>query len=410
MPPGVLAQMRPTWDKVWFPPRPFHISTFDDVFVVSEGLVVTRDGELVAPTVTQHTADAIKAARESVKAVIAGRECRRISDNVVLCRKPGCATYGHWLVEMLPWIVLASRWPEPVQFLVQELGGAMPSIMRQSFALLGIDEQRVLQAGFEPVRVERLIVVHGLTEHGLYMSPVALDCLQAITEQIAPSGPDAIFLTRSTLPSRRLVDEAQVLDDARRAGFVVVDPATMPLTEQVALFKAARRIVGVMGSALANLAFASPRTEVFVLAPDNMPDTFFWFLAAHRRLAMTEIRCRTAPPRTGHAEYDLFVQLDEADQALILDRTINHHPPPLWFDAEYYCLRYPDVAAAGVDPLAHYIEFGWRENRRPSEIFDGVAYLKAYDDVRAAGIDPLVHYLRFGRREGRRVASGGSLA
>lgn len=35
------------------------------------------------------------------------------------------------------------------------------------------------------------------------------------------------------------------------------------------------------------------------------------------------------------------------------------------FDAAYYLEEYPDVAASGVNPLAHYCAHGWREGRRP---------------------------------------------
>lgn len=35
------------------------------------------------------------------------------------------------------------------------------------------------------------------------------------------------------------------------------------------------------------------------------------------------------------------------------------------FDASYYLAEYPDVATAGLAPLAHYCDHGWREERRP---------------------------------------------
>jgi hypothetical protein len=52
-----------------------------------------------------------------------------------------------------------------------------------------------------------------------------------------------------------------------------------------------------------------------------------------------------------------------------------------------------------VNPLDHYHDFGWREGRDPSAAFDTKAYLAANPDVAAAQIDPLVHYLQFGAEE-----------
>ncbi|WP_132255289.1 Ig-like domain-containing protein [Methylobacterium segetis] len=61
----------------------------------------------------------------------------------------------------------------------------------------------------------------------------------------------------------------------------------------------------------------------------------------------------------------------------------------------------PDVRAAGVDPRAHYDQYGWKEGRDPSADFDTQLYLKHNPDVDQAGISPLGHYEAFGRAEGR---------
>lgn len=63
----------------------------------------------------------------------------------------------------------------------------------------------------------------------------------------------------------------------------------------------------------------------------------------------------------------------------------------------------PDVAAAGIDPSAHYDQYGWKEGRDPSATLHTSAYLAANPDVAAAHIDPLLHYLQFGADEGRHL-------
>lgn len=71
------------------------------------------------------------------------------------------------------------------------------------------------------------------------------------------------------------------------------------------------------------------------------------------------------------------------------------------FDRDLYLSSYPDVAGCGMDPLRHYVEFGWREERRPSSFVDTSWYLENYPDVRQAGVNPLLHYVRHGQKEGR---------
>jgi hypothetical protein len=73
----------------------------------------------------------------------------------------------------------------------------------------------------------------------------------------------------------------------------------------------------------------------------------------------------------------------------------------LLFDRDWYLENYPDVAQAGIDPLVHFMELGWREGRDPGTEFATSAYLKANADVAASGINPLLHYIEFGHAEGR---------
>jgi glycosyltransferase involved in cell wall biosynthesis/SAM-dependent methyltransferase len=110
------------------------------------------------------------------------------------------------------------------------------------------------------------------------------------------------------------------------------------------------------------------------------------------------------------------------------------------FDAAWYAQAYPDVAASGLEPIAHFALLGAGQGRNPNALFDtawyrttyaGVMadvphpvfdyldggatagrdpgprfhtpwYLSAYPDIAAAGVNPLSHYLVCGQDEGRR--------
>jgi len=68
------------------------------------------------------------------------------------------------------------------------------------------------------------------------------------------------------------------------------------------------------------------------------------------------------------------------------------------FDPDYYLRTYPDIAAAGVDPLVHYLDHGRSEGRRPTVLFDPEWYVEQNPDVRG---DPLEHFLDVGGQQGR---------
>jgi hypothetical protein len=73
------------------------------------------------------------------------------------------------------------------------------------------------------------------------------------------------------------------------------------------------------------------------------------------------------------------------------------------FDPAWYLRTYPDVAAAGVDPVAHFLAHGAEEARDPGPGFSSGSYFADNPDVAASGQNPLLHYLKSGRAEGRRV-------
>ncbi len=96
----------------------------------------------------------------------------------------------------------------------------------------------------------------------------------------------------------------------------------------------------------------------------------------------------------------LAAGLDPSAHYLSFGVRENRDPNAL-FSAKGYLSANPDVAGAGAAPLSHYLASGAGEGRDPSALFDDEAYLRANPDVGAAGLNPLAHYLAFGRDEGR---------
>jgi hypothetical protein len=63
------------------------------------------------------------------------------------------------------------------------------------------------------------------------------------------------------------------------------------------------------------------------------------------------------------------------------------------FDARWYLATYPDVAASGVDPIRHYLEFGAPEGRNPSPDFDTTSYLADHPMLSVWGLNPFVAFI-----------------
>jgi hypothetical protein len=78
------------------------------------------------------------------------------------------------------------------------------------------------------------------------------------------------------------------------------------------------------------------------------------------------------------------------------------HLGSMLFDQDWYRVEYPDVGAAGLDPIRHYFDNGAAEGRNPNRYFVTTWYLSAYADVVASRMNPFLHYLLYGAKEGRK--------
>lgn len=85
--------------------------------------------------------------------------------------------------------------------------------------------------------------------------------------------------------------------------------------------------------------------------------------------------------------------------------------PSQVFNSSFYLTQYPDVAAAVANgnlssAYQHFVNFGAREGRNPSQIFSSSYYLTQYPDIAAAVANGSIrsafdHFLEFGAKEGR---------
>ena len=71
------------------------------------------------------------------------------------------------------------------------------------------------------------------------------------------------------------------------------------------------------------------------------------------------------------------------------------------FDVDFYNEEYPDVKKAGMNPIVHYMWYGYKENKRPKPDFDGVYYTHKYPDALKSKLNPLSHYALYGLKENR---------
>ncbi len=315
IPPDVLRAMEGSWKRQHFAENEVVFSLLKDVFVVEEGLVFDLNGDLFKESTTQHSAAEVVRGHAAVQNAIQSGDFHSISGTALLCKKRGVKNFGHWMMEMLPKAFLAKTHLqlENLRYLVPKTSSALERVVTDSLGMLAIENSSLHFADEAPLFVRQLIMVEGLTYHGVFMSPITLDCMQHISRQFKAEQHDRLFVTRKTATSRRFVNEAEVEQQAVKSGYKLVDPGTMSLAEQITTFKGAKKIIGVMGAEMTNIAFAPRFAEVVNIAPANMPDTFFWFIAGLRGQTYSELRLPQTGPVNGVAPWDTDLAITEHD-------------------------------------------------------------------------------------------------
>lgn len=71
------------------------------------------------------------------------------------------------------------------------------------------------------------------------------------------------------------------------------------------------------------------------------------------------------------------------------------------FDADFYRQKIGRDEISNEEALRHYLTTGWLDGVDPSKDFSTRGYLEIYPEIKAAGVNPLTHYVNHGIREGR---------
>ncbi len=282
--------------------------------VEGPGLVFDRDFNLLRQTIHQATPKEIERAWMSVREHAQAGRIPYQRGVTLLCEKAGIGNYGHWLVEMLPIAALNLRHLAGRKWRLRlpVAGEAMNQVMRDSVELIGVPASQIdlRQAG--PQRYEQLVVVHGLTVHGVHYSPLVVECLDRLALTV-PEGPARDIWVSRAGDRRSLQDEPAVCAALAERGWLIAEPGRMSLREQIHTFRGARHIAGVTGAGLTNLVFAGAGARITAFMPAAMPDVFFWMLAGFKQQPYREVRCDHQVDGTGEGDWNKRLLIEPSE-------------------------------------------------------------------------------------------------
>ncbi len=229
----------------------------------------------------------------------------------------GVRVYGHFLIEMLPKLLLARRFPALFNGARPVLDRQMPdwflAILAEQFNIAG-DEAVWFDSTREQLFLPQAMILPQLLRPGGF-HPLARRLYADFTAAAAAERPAAsaerLFILRGdydnpAAPRRRLANEAELAAIAAgEFGFSLIHPEKHSFSRQIGLFRQARIVLGQTGSAMHNAVFSPPGAligQIRFAAPDQ---SSIAAMAGHRIAYLTE-GVAESEPGLWHAEPERF--------------------------------------------------------------------------------------------------------
>ncbi len=245
----------------------------------------------------------------------------------------GSRTWGHWMLDSLPKIVLAEQaYPQRFTFVIPapasspEACDHFDAAVFESLAAYGIAPDRLLHVRPDRYyRFQNLYDIVGIVSDGLH--PGALDLMRKKVRAPRAAHQPITAIMRGDIGSRAIINQAAIDDMLRRRGAARLEPGQASFAAQVAAFRESAIIVGDLGSNLAASIYMQPEAGIVTLAPGGWYDGYFINIFQRLRLYHADLRgVALGPPGAARGAAPHCV--NPADLATALD-TLTETPRQL---------------------------------------------------------------------------------
>lgn len=192
-------------------------------------------------------------------------ECLRLTSAA------GYSIYGHWLIDVVPRLLLCSAFSRERQApfygpLIRGWGYALA-------AAAGVDISHRVQSQLGELVFAKTVEIPTFIRYSVVLdegrSVAAWEKLKTgrgLTHDIPRSDGTLLYVSRVKWGSRTLSNANEVEGWVRSYGFRVVHPETMTFEEQIAVFGSARVIIGEDGSGMHNSVFAEHNVYLGIIS------------------------------------------------------------------------------------------------------------------------------------------------
>jgi capsular polysaccharide biosynthesis protein len=254
---------------------------------------------------------------------------KKIKGKAAVISTCGSNNFHHWNFDVLPRLHLLKKAGllEQMDHLVihyRELPFQLAGLER-----LGIDRRKILNSRGEGsfFLEPDILYIPSLPEDLGTISPWVADFLRDtfLPGETIPAGtPEKLFISRRNAPSRRIINEPEVMREILARGYAEFVPEDHTMQETARYFAAARSLVSVHGSGFSNLPFVGADARVLDIMAPYHQDPYYWMICNNRKARYVALFSEGAHPPDDFdlvkhkVDDDLHIDLEKLKKALDL--------------------------------------------------------------------------------------------
>ncbi|MCS6821485.1 MAG: glycosyltransferase family 61 protein [Microscillaceae bacterium] len=185
------------------------------------------------------------------------------------------------------------------------------------------------QLVYQPIRADRIVVFipQRGTPQAKYWDYGGFQFVRKHSEKIKKLSPgmpifDKIYVERGNVQWRKVLNENEVKAFLAPLGFTFLSMDNLPVSQQIHIFENARYIIAPHGSALTNLIYCQPNTQVIEILPYNYEDMSSFTYAFYGKLRYAYLRGNPIPTQVAPCYEDIWVDMNKLQQVMeLLEKT-----------------------------------------------------------------------------------------
>ena len=219
----------------------------------------------------------------------------RVSGVVAVVSSTAHQRYFHWMFDVLPRFDLLRRAGIcPDKYVVNT---ELP-FQHETLNLLGIDRDKLISPSRRThIKADELLIPSLPGRIG-FVTTRSCHFLRAtfLQSQLTKQGSRLLYITRADSLTRRVANEAELINRLSQYPFEVIELDKKSVAEQGDLFADARMVVGPHGAGLTNLVFCREGTAVIEFMPNTYFNPCFEVLAGLRSLRYVCLPAQSVAP------------------------------------------------------------------------------------------------------------------